>query len=72
LSFGNIPIAVLGQKIGSAIHDAVHGAGGEDTESVYVSRSFKDILSRKYLGATCGFLLYEGILFLIFKPGSPY
>jgi hypothetical protein len=71
LSLVNIPIAVLGQKIGKAIYDAFHGAD-EDTEQIYVSRSFKDILMRKYLGALTACTLFELIMFLIFNSKFPY
>jgi hypothetical protein len=72
LSLVNIPIAKIGQKIGKAIDEAVHGAADEDTEHIYVSRSFKDILMRKYLGALLACSLFELIMFLIFNGIFPY
>jgi hypothetical protein len=72
LSLANIPIAIIGQKIGKAIYEAVHGTADKDTESIYVSRSFKDILMRKYLGALFACSLFELIMFLIFNRIFPY
>jgi hypothetical protein len=66
LSFADIPLAIAGQKIARAIDDVIHGAAGEDAESVYVSRSLSSIIIRKYMGALLGCLVLEG-LFLIFN-----
>jgi hypothetical protein len=65
LSFANIPIARIGQRIGVAIDEAVHGAAGEETHTVYVSNSLMSIIQKKYLGALVGCGLFEMIMFLV-------
>lgn len=72
LSFANIPVAKIGQRIGKAIDEAVHGAAGENTGSVYVSRRFTDIIMRKYLGDLVACAVLEGIMFLVFNGMYEY
>jgi hypothetical protein len=66
LSLLNIPIAILGQKIGRFIDDLRHKAAGEDTASVLISRDLTGIVIQKFLGALLGVLIFEVILFVLF------
>jgi hypothetical protein len=66
ISLANIPIGKFGQRIGVQIDEALHGAAGEDNDSVYVSSDIKDIIIRKYAGAFVACVIFEIVLFFIF------
>jgi len=62
LSIGSIPVAVLSQILYLKIYDLIHGG---DSVTVYVAKSWFDIIQRRFLGAFVGAGVYCVIIFVI-------
>jgi hypothetical protein len=62
LSIGNIPIAIIGQKISQKIFDLMHG---KDSASIYVSTSLKDVVIHKFSGAIIVTVVFDSIILLV-------
>jgi hypothetical protein len=62
LSVGNIPIAIIGQKISQKIFDLIHG---KNSTGVYVSNSVLDIIMHKFAGAIIAPVIYSPLLMFL-------